>query len=56
MDFLPIFGHFFMKGFPMSKNAFLSLGDYFDHFVSSQLESGRDKKMQVKSSGQDFGS
>jgi antitoxin ParD1/3/4 len=32
-----------MKGFPMSKNTSISLGDYFDRFVSSQLESGRYK-------------
>lgn len=32
-----------MKGFPMSKNTSISLGDYFDRFVSTQLESGRYK-------------
>jgi antitoxin ParD1/3/4 len=32
-----------MKGFPMSKNTSISLGDYFDRFVTTQLESGRYK-------------
>jgi antitoxin ParD1/3/4 len=42
--YLPIFGNF-VKGLYFMKNTSISLGDYFDQFVSSQVSGGRYKNV-----------
>ena len=45
MEILPIFGIFEYKIEIMSKNTSISLGNYFDQFVSSQVSAGRYKNV-----------
>jgi antitoxin ParD1/3/4 len=42
--FLPNFG-IFEKRFKMSKNTSISLGNYFDQFIQSQVSAGRYKNV-----------
>jgi len=45
LEILPIFGIFEFKFEIMSKNTSISLGNYFDQFVSSQVSAGRYKNV-----------
>jgi antitoxin ParD1/3/4 len=43
--FIPIFGVFKTNSIKMNKNTSISLGDYFDQFVQSQIKEGRFKNV-----------
>lgn len=45
MYFIPIFGNFTRNNKIMSKNTSISLGNYFDQFVQTQVSAGRYKNV-----------